>query len=77
MADQTQTDSPNNQCSTTEEGASGDVVIEIEHTMAEQIDDRPIGEAIELRRRAVHSSDTTASNLGTSLIFFSQCKSSG
>jgi len=77
MANQEQTDPSNNQCSTAGEGASGDVVIEIERTMAEQNDDQPTGEAIELRRRAVHSSDTTASSSGTPLIFVNWYKSSG
>ena len=67
MADQGQTDPSNNRCSATREGTSGDVVIEIGHTMAEQKDDQPTAEAIELRRRAVHSSQGTTSSSGITI----------
>jgi len=77
MTDQEQTGPSNNQCSAAGEGASGDVVIEIGHTMAEKNDDQAAGESIDLRRRAVHSSDTTASGSGTSLIFVKRDESPG
>src|SRR5579871_4432732 len=75
MADQEQTDPSSNQCSTTGESASRDLVIEIEDAMAEQHDDQPTTEAIELRRRAVHSSNSGTLSSGITLIFVRRCKS--
>jgi len=74
MANQEQTDPQSNPCSTIGEDASGDVVIEIGHTMAEQHDDQPTTEGIELRRRAVHPSNSTTSSSGTTLTLVSRCK---